>query len=212
MGVKKRAGGVGTRVRKVRERNRISLRALATAAGVSPGYLSGFERDQYSARIETLRRIAQALNVPFVELFADDEDEELEAIVPNGPKLNGRGKHDPPNGGRDLTVIRRGSRKKLISGEGQLYELLTPDLAGAIEFLWIEVPPGTTPIEPMAHLQHGEECALVIAGTMDLQIGDEHVLLEAGDAVRFDPGIPHRVANVGDDVLIHVTASTPPSF
>ncbi|MEI8608587.1 cupin domain-containing protein [Enterovibrio sp. Hal110] len=45
-------------------------------------------------------------------------------------------------------------------------------------------------------LQHdGEESGIVIEGRLELTVGDDVFVLEAGDSYYFDSNRPHRFAN-----------------
>ena len=108
---------IGTRIRAVRTLRGLSSSELANQAGVSRGLISQLELDRANPSIETLRRIAAALDSPIAAFF-DDE---------------------PANG----IVVRRNERKTLkVPRSGLTYQLLTPDLNRQIEFILIELEPG----------------------------------------------------------------------
>ncbi|MGQ9515816.1 MAG: helix-turn-helix domain-containing protein, partial [Anaerolineae bacterium] len=99
---------IGERIRKRRTELRMSLREVAEKAGVTASFLSQIERELADPSIKSLRRIAEALDVP-VFYFLSDEQE-----------------HRP--------VVRRHERKKLTLPRSQVtYELLTPDLNRKME-------------------------------------------------------------------------------
>ena len=58
-------------------------------------------------------------------------------------------------------------------------------------------PGGGTGDEPYAH-DSDEEVVIVLEGRLELWVGDEHHLLEAGDAVTYSSRLPHRNRNTGD--------------
>lgn len=61
---------LGDRIRVGRARKRITLRALAKRLGKAPSYLSDIENDRRVPAEETLRAIAEALDLDFDELMA----------------------------------------------------------------------------------------------------------------------------------------------
>src|SRR5258706_16428147 len=63
--------GFGVKLRELRQEKGMTLRALAEAAGVDFTYLSKIENDRldYSPRVETIRDLAQALEVEPMELL-----------------------------------------------------------------------------------------------------------------------------------------------
>lgn len=70
---------VGKRIRQLRTSRfgpRITQEELADKAGISVSFLSMIERGERSPHLETLSRLAKALQVPVGELFAFDSDPE----------------------------------------------------------------------------------------------------------------------------------------
>ena len=62
-------------------------------------------------------------------------------------------------------------------------------------------------------LRHdSEEGGIVLRGRIEVTVGEERRVLEAGDAYYFQSRIPHRFRNVGDEPCEIVSACTPPSF
>jgi len=162
---------------------------LAQKAGISRSLVSQVEQNAANPSIETLRRIAIALGVPIARLFEEQ--------------------HDAPNG----IVVRKDQRKRLRVPESNLlYELLSPDLDRQIEFVWIEVKPGKQTLPTPAFVHEGEECAVVIKGQLHVRIGDDEYVLNEGDAICFDSGLPHSIANLSSEKVILISAITPPLF
>jgi transcriptional regulator with XRE-family HTH domain len=56
-------------LRVLRQRSGLSQEALADAAGVDRTYVSALEREQYSASLDTLEKLADALDVDPGELL-----------------------------------------------------------------------------------------------------------------------------------------------
>lgn len=196
---------IGERIRELRQRAGISTRDLAKRVGVSSGFISLLERGKSSASLSTLRNIAGALGQPLAAFF-----DEGDGANDTGDELNGAEIHMK---GPAAQVVRRRQRKRLeIPGSHFKFELLSPDLQGTVEFILIELEPGHPPSVPRSHIRSGEECAVVLQGTMRLTVGDQTWVLESGDSVRFDPSIPHQIENVGDCKLVQISAIVPPSF
>lgn len=68
--------GLGTRLRKIRTDSYITIAALAEKAGVSPGLISQIENGQTMPHLETLARIAGALNTSSANLLIEGRDVE----------------------------------------------------------------------------------------------------------------------------------------
>jgi quercetin dioxygenase-like cupin family protein len=54
--------------------------------------------------------------------------------------------------------------------------------------------------------------AVVLAGVLDLWVGDEHYVLREGDAITFPSRVPHWNMNHGDRPAMVLFCLTPPSF
>jgi quercetin dioxygenase-like cupin family protein len=154
------------------------------------------ERGLASPSINTLRRIAGALEVPIAALFLGGDD-------------GSNGESD--RWGRRL-VVRRDERKGLhVPRSKVVYELLTPDLNRRIEFIWIEYEPGSiTHPEPMSH--PGEENAVCLEGSVVVILDGEEFTLNEGDSISFDSGRMHQVENRSTHRAVLVSAITPPAF
>lgn len=59
------------RLREIRERRGVSLRALKQASGVAVSSLARFEAGQGDPQLSTLRKLAKALNVTVAELIGE---------------------------------------------------------------------------------------------------------------------------------------------
>lgn len=59
------------RLREIRERKGVSLRALKKASGVAVATLARIEAGGYDPRISTLQRLAKALDVTVAELIGE---------------------------------------------------------------------------------------------------------------------------------------------
>lgn len=176
----------------------MSLDKLSQKSGVSKSHLSLIERNISAPTVRTLGKIVTPLGTTVTSLCSETE---------NSSK-NGEAK-------RDVLVFRKRERKKLILGaeRGNAYfELLTPayQYQRKIQFNYIHYPNGNGPGHFIAH--EGEECGLVLEGTLKVQIQDQEIILEEGDSIYFDSTMPHRMENIGDIEVRAYWVSTPPTF
>ena len=65
---------VGQRIRNYRIRLELSQEKLAELSGVHPTYIGQLERGEKNATLESIEKIANALNVPLSKLFEKLED------------------------------------------------------------------------------------------------------------------------------------------
>ncbi len=195
----KLTASLGEKIRLQRKETGMVLVELAEKCNISPSFLSQIERDQANPSISTLHEIASALGVTVASFFASpDEQSDSELTEP---------KKNPA-----AYVVRADARKTLLyPGSGIQNELLSPDLNRTIQMMYVVMPPGaSTGRESLVH--EGEECGVVLQGTVEIWAGNEHYILEPGDAIYQKSTVPHRSKNIGDNDVIIVVAITPPSF
>ncbi|MGV9800461.1 helix-turn-helix domain-containing protein [Mycobacterium sp. NPDC003449] len=161
---------VGQRLRAARVAKGLSARQLASLAEVTPAYLSRLENGQLSPTVSTLSKVMQALGQPVADLFHGDDE--------RGP------------------LVRAGERR-IIRSHGVADELLSPTRSGRLEVLETVVSPGAgSGDEPYSH-PGDEECIVLLAGTLDVQVRDTHYVLQQGDALTFSCRVPHSWRNTG---------------
>jgi transcriptional regulator with XRE-family HTH domain len=176
---------LGNRIRAARARRGLSLAELASSAGVSKSLVSQIERGIAAPSIDTVRRLASALQLPVFSLFMEE-----------------------PGSG---TIVRRGERRVVrYPGSGATREILSPTLGGRMVLLWVTFPAGEAGREPVRHV--GEESVVVIRGTLEVHLGQEQVMLGIGDSMTFDPEVPHSFRNPTNEETEILTAISPPNL
>ena len=165
----------------------MTLRELADAAGVTESFLSQVEREVASPSIASVQRIAGALGLAIAELFVEE------------PVL-----------GRP---VRRGERRRIeYPGLGAVDEFLTIGLSGRIQVIISTIAPGgSTGAEAYVH-DSDEEVVVVLEGSIELWVGEDHHVLETGDAITYSSRLPHSNANNGIVPAVVLFCVTPPSF
>lgn len=177
---------LGEKIRTLRHKQKISIEELSEKTGLSKGSISQIERDLTGPSVASLWKISKALGVTMNYFFDEFED------------------CNP--------VVRKDERKKiLIKKTNRAYELLCPNLKKAIEMLWIEIEPFKCSTDELIS-HEGEECGIVIKGTLRVLSGENSYDLNEGDSIYLDSSIPHRYVNAGKEMSISVWAMVPPSF
>jgi transcriptional regulator with XRE-family HTH domain len=178
---------LGPRLRRLRTARVLTLRELATRAGVTESFLSQVERGVATPSIASVQRIARGLGLSIADLFA-----EVEAAG---------------------QVVRAAERRRIqYPGLGAVDEFLTRGKGGRLQVIMSIVEPGGgTGEEPYTH-ESDEEVVIVLEGELDLWVGDEHFHLEEGDAVTHSSRVPHRNTNNGSRPARILFCSTPPSY
>jgi len=178
---------LGERLRAVRQLRRLTLREVATAAGVSESFVSQLERGRSSASVATLQRLAAAVGIEISDLFAAEPQA--------GPR-----------------VLRREERQQLEWGHLGRKALLTPKPFHSLEVVAAAFDPGgSTGDEPYTH-GDSEELLLVLAGRVQLQLGSELLDLSTGDSVNYRSSTAHRVSNPGAEPAEVLFVIRPPSY
>jgi transcriptional regulator with XRE-family HTH domain len=173
--------GIGERLRDARRARGLSLRELAKRLGVSPSLISQIERGTARPSVSTLFRLVAELDVSLDEIL----------FGLRGSPTSDRDVEDP--------VQRAHDRQRIRLASGVIWERLTPTSEPGVEFLYVVYEVGGASSPADAYQRHaGHEWAYVISGILEVRIGFETHVLEAGDSISFDSTTPHRLANIGD--------------
>jgi transcriptional regulator with XRE-family HTH domain len=179
---------VGERLRAIRKLRRVTLKTVATRAGLSESFLSQVERGRANGSIASLRRIAAALGVNVADLFE-----------PNGSTSRPR-------------VLRREARPALTFGTLGRKFMLTPRPLEHLQVILGELDAeGSTGDEPYTH-GDSEELLVVLAGVVSLQLGTEMFELSTGDSIDYRSSTPHRLTNIGGELAEVMWIISPPSY
>jgi transcriptional regulator with XRE-family HTH domain len=178
---------VGGRLRAVRQARGLTLKAVATDAGLSESFLSQLERGVAGFSLSSLESVAAVLQLSLAELFAADDG-------------------DAP---RVLTPETRPS--VYVPGFGEK-QLLTPPWPNGFE-VWLcrlEVGGATSP-ELDTH-GSSEEFLFVLSGVLELHLPSDVFRVEAGGSVAYRSSQPHRTVNVADQVSDGLWVIAPPTM
>ena len=182
---------LGATIRHTRRKREMTLEQVARKTKLSVSYLSQVERDRMPPSLSSLKRIAEALDVPAGSLM----------FAKSGARS------DAP-----VAVVRQSARKRLVfPGSKISYEMLTPDLRRRASMLWLHAPAGAeSGPAPFSH--EGEDAVVVLRGRLAVEIGGVWQELGTGDSIYFDSQLPHRWRNPTNRPTIAIWMSTPPSF
>jgi transcriptional regulator with XRE-family HTH domain len=194
--------GLGARLKELRQQAGLSLRELARQADVSPSLVSQIENGKSRPSVSTLYSFARLLNVPVDELF--DAEEQALADAPAVEAAAGGG-YDPANAWHPseyatrISVIHPAHRAQLHMAEGIDWERLAATPERDVNFMKITYAPGAG-THGMSEMQvhDGYEYGYVLAGTLEVTVGNEVFVLHPGESLGFDSTIPHALRNVGD--------------
>jgi transcriptional regulator with XRE-family HTH domain/quercetin dioxygenase-like cupin family protein len=205
---------LGARIRALRLRRGLSLRALARAVGVSASLVSQIETGKSQPSVSTLYAITQALGTSVDDVFEADETGELEAAGEAG--VAGEAGADaagavvaeallPTPGHGTGPLVRPAAREVLRLESGVTWERLGHVPGTHVDFLLVTYAPGGSSSGTGHLMRHtGVEHGYLIEGELTLTLGFDEYLLRAGDATSFPSGIPHRYRNEGERPAVGV--------
>lgn len=181
------------RIRELREISELSVEELAQRTGVSVSEYLSCERGEHDLSFAFIYRCAMAFNVNVTEL-----------IEGTSPNLKG------------YTVTRRGEGARIEQAHGMVYYNLAAPFQNRIsEPLLVNCAytreAEIRDIELTTH--EGQECDLIIRGTLKLQIGSHFEILHEGDCAYFDSSTPHgMIALGGEDCLFYAIVLNPSAY
>jgi transcriptional regulator with XRE-family HTH domain len=176
---------LGARLRATRKRQRMTLKEVATKAGISESFLSQIERGLAGASVATLQHVSAALGIMVADLFDPEE-----VLRPR--------------------VVRHERRSMMNFGGARNY-LLTPRPLGNVEVFWTELDPDQSTSEtPFTH-GDSEEVVVVMTGEVEVTVADGHYHLRTGDSITYSSAVPHTCRNHGSVVAEVLFVVSPPS-
>lgn len=152
---------VGPRLKRLRLRRDVTLTQLADETGISSSTLSRLEAGLRRPTLEQL--------LPLARYYAVTIDSLVDAPRTADPRV-------------DL--------RPLASGDGAVVIPLTRRPGGIQAYKFV-LPAGKDDAAPELRTHEGYDWAYVLNGTLRLVLGDQDLLLQAGEAAEFDTRTPH---------------------
>ena len=160
---------VGQRIRELRTKRGLSLRALAELSHLSTNAISLIERGDNSPTVSSLHNLANALSVPIMAFFEQQGDGQV--------------------------IHLKKDRRPISETTGVRMENLGSGLPNQqIEPFLITIEPGSS--STSSQITHsGEEFVFVLTGTLVCMINEQEYCLEEGDSLLFLASQPHIYRN-----------------
>jgi transcriptional regulator with XRE-family HTH domain len=178
---------IGARLKAVREMRGFSQRELAKRAGVTNSTISLIEQNRVSPSVGSLHKVLDGLPMTLADFFTYDFE------TAEGYFYCSEDLVDVSSGEMSMLLVAAKKRDRAMTIMHEFY------------------PPGAdTGQERITH--RGEEGGVVVRGSIEITIGNETRILNAGDAYYFETHLPHRFRNQGNEVCEIVSSCTPPSF
>ncbi len=178
------------RIHELREITGFTTAEMAERTGISEAEYTACERGESDLHFAFLYRCALAFGVDVTDL-----------IEGHSPKL------------RSYTVTRNGKGQRIEQAHEMVYYNLASGFQNRIADPLLVVNKYSdkafhSDIELTTHF--GQECDLVVKGSMKVQVGEHTELLHEGDCIYYDSSIPHgMVAAEGADCIFYAIVLRP---
>lgn len=161
---------IGENLRRLRDARALSLDSAAELCGVSKSMLGQIERKESNPTITTLWKIAAGFRVPLPSLL-------------QAPRAA-------------FELFRAADQSPFFAGDERrrLFTLFGYEAPFGFEALRLEIE-GKETLETRPHAVGSTEFLTIASGKLQIELGDETLLLEDGDAIRFEGGVLHRYHN-----------------
>jgi transcriptional regulator with XRE-family HTH domain len=180
---------IARRIRHLRAERDLSLAELAERSGVSRSNISLIERGESSPTATVLDKLSAALGVTVAALF--------EAAVEQAPSPLARRQDQP---------------EWTDPGSGYVRRNLSPAAPSPLQLVEVDFPPGArVAYETGAREVEVHQQVWIMAGIMELTVGDTRWTLNAGDCLAMHLGQPIVFHNPGPAAARYVVALGAPS-
>lgn len=159
---------LGAKLRASRLAQSLTIEQVAGAAGLTKGFVSRLERDETSPSVTSLVAVCEVLSLPIGSLF--DQPEAGVIGLDDAPLIN-------------------------MGGAGALERLLTPRSEPRVQLLRSRIEPGGSGGAELYTVNCDVEVVHLIAGRLDLTLGESVMHLRPGDTLTFNGRGPHTWAN-----------------
>lgn len=174
---------ISEKIKNIRKQRGLKITELAQRAGVSKSYISQLEKGLIIPRIDTLKKVLDALGVSITEFFSETQEKNIHFTW------------------RDfIDFTPRSTRIKVI--------LLTPVRERNFDIYYVELQPGmkTSTEEP----HPGEEGGYVLKGELRIKLGGTEIKVKRGESYSFKCNKIHYFKNDTDHPLSFINIVCPP--
>lgn len=179
---------IGTRLKLVRQIFGLTQRELARRAGVTNGAISLIEQNRVSPSISSLKKILDGIPLTLADFFTLDFSPSDEVFF-TAEELTEIA-YQPE---MSMRLVGRKAKGRALGMLREAYQ------------------PGADTGDTM--LRHeGEECGIVVSGSLTVTVGVQERVLNPGDAYYLRSDIPHRFRNQGEEPCVLISANSPPTF
>jgi quercetin dioxygenase-like cupin family protein len=164
---------ISSRIRELREILGVSTEDMAQSIGIPHDTYVKYDTGALDIPISVLYAIAAQLHVDLTELLTGE-----------APRMNTH------------CIVRKGHGVDIERYPGYRFSSIAYNFIGReMEPLLVTIAPEDEP--PALVMHDGQEFNYVLEGTLRITLGQHSYELSAGDAIYFDPRLPHAQSAVG---------------
>lgn len=175
---------IGKKIKKLRNKNGLTLQELADRTELTKGFLSQLERGQVSPSVITLFDLIECLGVTPEQFFAEET--------------------------KQVVFSEDGYFEKFDENGNSIQWVIPSAQSNQMEPLLVVIEPHKRLEEDKPH--NGEEFGYVISGRIRLHIGEKSYNVKTGESFYFPADDVHWLENPGTRPAKLIWVSTPPSF
>jgi transcriptional regulator with XRE-family HTH domain len=174
------------KIKDLRQERGLTLKDLSAKTDLSVSFLSQVERGSSSLAITSLKKIADAFEVPITQFFDSETNNNY--------------------------VVKIESRKPFnIEGSSATYTRLNGEFAArSLEPLMVTLSPKQAQTQTSSH--PGEEFYYVLNGAVLFNVDGEEYFLKEGDSIHFPSNVPHLWENPLNEESTIICVLTPVIF
>jgi len=161
---------IGKVLKEARQKKELTLENLSGKCGYSKALISRIENDSVSPSLESLTKIAEALDLRLFDIFA--------SVASDEPLVLKKGE-------RDRFVVAKGEYEiEFLTSAARMMQPTLVFLNGGAEARGRDV-------------HNGDKFLHVMTGKTEVTVGERAYILKAGDTIYFKSMIPHKLRGVG---------------
>lgn len=153
---------LGSIIRKNRKELKLTMKEVAERAKISEGFLSQIENNVNTPSVDTLMNICNAIGINAGDVLNQVKNREKFVVI----RKSDWGDIDIPHSGF--------ATKRFLS----------PDDRTVIDTAVLVIKEGKT-IPVRKNIRNGQEMLCVLRGKVELELGDDRILLSEGDATHY---------------------------
>ena len=159
---------IGSRLRAARKAHGYTLDQLASASGLTKGFLSRVERDETSPSVASLLTLCEVMSVEVGSLFSAP----------------------------DIALVRRNDAPAInLGGTGVSEQLMTPRGQAGLQLIHSRIDPAGSGGAVLYTINCETEVVYVLKGSIEMVFSDRTQRLSTGDALTLSGGEPHTWNN-----------------